>query len=77
MRGVGGIVERAGATAIAQFGEQATRDERMLKGFSAVNIVDSTQTSLSEACRGLFEGSSASAKRHVRYEYLGGTFTMA
>ena len=51
----------------------------ILKGFSAVNIVDSTQISLPENCQAVFAGSGGSAskagaKLQVSYEYLSGTF---
>jgi hypothetical protein len=64
---------------IGQLAHQVTRDERVFKGFSAVNIVDSSQVSLPESCQGVFEGSggsasAASAKIQVSYEYLSGTF---
>jgi len=51
----------------------------ILQNFSAVNIVDSSQMSLSARCQSAFAGSggsasSASAKLQVSYEYLRGDF---
>ena len=65
---------------MAQLGESTTKAGEVLKSFSAVNIIDSTQTSLPESCRELLSGSggsasAASAKIQVNYEYLSGTFT--
>jgi len=65
---------------IAQLAEATTHSGAVLRSFSAVNIVDSTQVSLPERCRELFSGSGgcaseASAKVQVNYEYLSGTFT--
>ena len=65
---------------MAQLGEATTQAGQILKSFSAVNIIDSTQTSLPESCRELLSGSGgcaspASAKIQVNYEYLSGTFT--
>lgn len=65
---------------IAQLGELVTHDSALFKGFSTVNIIDSTQIKLAESCAGWFRGngkttSTASAKIQVCYEYLTGTFS--
>jgi hypothetical protein len=59
--------------------ERQGTDIGILRRFSAVNIVDSTQLSLAERCATLFAGSggsasTASAKIQVSYEYLSGRF---
>src|SRR5579864_6413775 len=63
-----------------QLAEATTHSSEVLRRFSAVNIVDSTQVALPDSCRELFRGSGgcaseASAKIQVNYEYLSGTFT--
>ncbi len=65
---------------IGQLGELVSQDNALFKGFSAVNIIDSTQVKLPESCAGWFRGngkttSKASAKIQVCYEYLSGLFT--
>jgi hypothetical protein len=78
--GAAGVLKHLVQVGMAQLAEATTHSSEVLRRFSAVNIVDSTQVSLPERCQELFRGSgglasAASAKIQVNYEYLSGTFT--
>ena len=65
--------------ALERMGETALPDQRVLVGFTAVNLADSTQISLAARCATVFKGSGGSAspagvKLQVVLNYLTGAF---